>query len=70
MSAVLAQLAKLLALVVAMLDALVKGAQSLLASYPQAPLLLISILPIIAFWLLRALRASVDEKEVNDAEAG
>ncbi|MBL8119467.1 MAG: hypothetical protein J0L63_11225 [Anaerolineae bacterium] len=60
LNAIIQQIASLMALVVAMLDVLVKGAQSILATYPQAPLLMISVVPIILFWLLRAMRDEED----------
>ncbi len=53
LAAIIQAIAHLMAIVVAMLEVLVGGAQSILATYPQAPLLLISVTPIIAFWLLR-----------------
>ena len=54
LNAILQQIANLLALVVGMLDALVEGAQSVLKSYPQAPLLILTAAPIILYWLLKA----------------
>lgn len=63
LNAIIQQIANLMALVVAMLDALVKGAQSVLTNYPQAPLLLVSVVPIIAYWLLRTLRGEQDESD-------
>lgn len=53
LAAIIQAIAHLMGIVVAMLQVLVQGAQSVLATYPQAPLLLISVTPIIAFWLLR-----------------
>ena len=66
LNAIIQQIANLMALVVAMLDGLVKGAQSVLATYPQAPLLLVSVVPIIAYWLLRTLRGEQDEGQRDD----
>lgn len=63
LNAIIQQIANLMALVVAMLDGLVKGAQSVLSTYPQAPLLIISVVPIIAYWLLRAVRGTQDESD-------
>jgi hypothetical protein len=63
LNAIIQQIANLMALVVAMLDALVKGAQSVLTDYPQAPLLLVSVVPIIAYWLLRTMRETQDDAD-------
>lgn len=57
---ILQQIANLLALVVGMLDALVEGAQSVLQDYPQAPLLIISVVPIIVYWLLKSVQQDSD----------
>lgn len=54
LSAIIHQIINLLALVVAMLEAFVQGAQSLLANYPQAPMLMLAVVPMILFWLMRA----------------
>ena len=59
---ILQQIANLLALVVAMLDALVVGAQSVLSSYPQAPLLILTVAPIILYWLLKAVEGDNDHE--------
>jgi hypothetical protein len=56
LAAIIQAIAHLMAIVVAILEILVQGAQSVLATYPQAPLLLISVTPIIAFWLLRVVQ--------------
>ncbi len=53
LSAIIYQIVNLLALVVAMLEAFVQGAQGVLATYPQAPALMLAVVPIILFWLLR-----------------
>jgi len=63
LNAILQQIANLLALVVGMLDALVEGAQSVLKSYPQAPLLILSVTPIILYWLLKAVEGDKDNEE-------
>jgi hypothetical protein len=63
LNAILQQIANLLALVVGMLDALVEGAQSILQSYPQAPLLILSVTPIILYWLLKAVEGDKDNEE-------
>jgi len=59
---ILQQIANLLALVVGMLDALVEGAQSILKSYPQAPLLILTVSPIILYWLLKAVEGDKDNE--------
>jgi hypothetical protein len=63
LNAILQQIANLLALVVGMLDALVEGAQSVLKHYPQAPLLIITVAPIMLFWLLKAVEGDKDNEE-------
>lgn len=63
LNAILQQIANLLALVVGMLDALVEGAQSVLQDYPQAPLLIISVVPIMLFWLLKSVEQEKDKGE-------
>lgn len=60
---ILQQIANLLALVVGMLDALVEGAKSVLQDYPQAPLLIISVVPIMLFWLLKSVEQEKDKGE-------
>lgn len=59
----LQQLAHVLALIVAILEKLVEGAQTIIATYPQAPLLMISVLPILVFWLLKFFPADPDDSE-------
>ena len=61
LNAILQQIANLLALVVGMLDTLVDGAQSVLQNYPQAPLLIISVVPIMLFWLLKSVEHNKGE---------
>lgn len=63
LSAIIHQIVNLLALVVAMLEAFVQGAQSVLASYPQAPALMLAVVPIILFWLLRATQRNKKDDE-------
>ncbi len=64
LSAIIHQIVNLLALVVAMLEAVVQGAQSVLANYPQAPTLMLAVVPIILFWLIRTTqRKKNDDKE-------
>lgn len=63
LNAILQQIANLLALVVGMLEALVDGAQSVLSNYPQAPLLIITVAPIILFWLLKAVEGGNEGEE-------
>lgn len=63
LNAILQQIANLLALVVAMLDALVQGAQSVLQNYPQAPLLILTVTPIILYWLIKAVEGENDNGE-------
>jgi hypothetical protein len=63
LAAMMQQVANLMALIVSMLDMLVKGAQSVLASYPQAALLMVTVTPIVLFWLLRALDATEQNQQ-------
>lgn len=44
---------KMLALVMAGLDSLVAGAQGLLAAYPQTPALMVTLVPVLVFWIAR-----------------
>lgn len=44
---------KMLALVIAGLDTLVEGAQGLLETYPQTPALMLTLIPVIVFWVAR-----------------
>jgi hypothetical protein len=62
LSALIQQIVNLLALVVAMLEAVVQGAQSVLANYPQAPALMLAVVPIILFWLLRVTQRKKDNQ--------
>jgi hypothetical protein len=56
LTAIIHQIVGLLALVVAMLEAFAQGAQSFIENYPQAPTLMLAVVPIILFWLLRVTR--------------
>jgi hypothetical protein len=44
---------KMLALVIAGLDTLVESAQGLLATYPQTPALMLTLVPVLVFWVAR-----------------
>ena len=44
---------KMLALVMAGLDTLVSGAQGFLAAYPQTPALMVTLVPVLVFWVAR-----------------
>ncbi len=53
LNAVIQYIANLMKLVVTMLEMLIQGARTVLADYPQAGLLMVTVLPIVAFWLIR-----------------
>lgn len=47
------QVANLLAVVMSALDGLVRNAQAMLQTYPEAPALMLTLIPVGLFWLLR-----------------
>jgi anti-sigma factor RsiW len=53
LTALINQIAGLLSMVMMTLDALVSGARDVLNAYPEAPALMIALIPIALFWLLR-----------------
>jgi hypothetical protein len=53
LSALIAQIAGLLAALINMLQAAVKGAQAVLETYPELPVVMLTTIPIAVFWLLR-----------------
>lgn len=53
LGAVIGQIVSLLALVMTSLNHLVQDAQQMLQSYPEAPALVITLIPIALFWLVR-----------------
>lgn len=53
LTALIQQIAGLLSLILSSLDALVKGAQDVLATYPEAPVVMFALIPITLFWLAR-----------------
>lgn len=54
---------KMLALVIAGLDSLVEGAQGLLATYPQTPALMITLVPVLVFWVARLNRRDTSDPD-------
>lgn len=53
LSALIDQIAGLLSVIMSALDALVAGARDVLNAYPEAPALMIALIPIALFWLAR-----------------
>jgi hypothetical protein len=53
LGSLISQIINLLALVLNSLDSLVHGAQQMLKTYPEAPVLMITLIPIALFWLAR-----------------
>lgn len=53
LSAVIVQIAGLLTALISMLQGVVAGAQSLLETYPELPVVVLTTIPIAVFWLLR-----------------
>jgi anti-sigma factor RsiW len=53
LSQVLQAIVSLLLVVVAMLEAGIAAAQNMMATTPQAPLLLVALVPVILLWLVR-----------------
>jgi len=54
---------KMLALVMAGLDTLVAGAQGFLAAYPQTPALMVTLVPVLVFWIAR-----LNNREPSDSD--
>jgi hypothetical protein len=53
LNVLLQQIVNLLASAVAVLDGFVQGAQQVVSEYPVAPALLLSVAPLVLFWLMR-----------------
>ncbi|MBN8637613.1 MAG: hypothetical protein J0M07_20000, partial [Anaerolineae bacterium] len=53
LTALINQIAGLLSLIMNSLDALVQGARAVLNTYPEAPVVMVAIIPIALFWLVR-----------------
>jgi hypothetical protein len=53
MSAVITQIAGVLAALMTTLQGVVKGAQSVLETYPEIPVVMLTTIPIAVFWLVR-----------------
>lgn len=53
LSSLIGQVVTLLGMVMNTLDALVQGAKAVLETYPEAPALMIALIPIALFWLVR-----------------
>ena len=53
LTALINQIAGLLSLIMNSLDALVQGARDVLNTYPEAPVVMVAIIPIALFWLVR-----------------
>src|SRR5690606_20346849 len=53
LSAVIAQIAGLLAALISLLQGVVTGAQRILETYPELPVVMLAVTPIALFWLLR-----------------
>jgi hypothetical protein len=53
LGSLISQIINLLAVVMNSLDSLVYGAQQMLKAYPEAPVLMITLIPIALFWLAR-----------------
>lgn len=54
LAALMHTLSRLLALVLAGVNTLAQSARDFLEAYPQTPALMVTILPVILFWLVRA----------------
>lgn len=64
LSAAIQQVAGLLAAVMNTLQAMVSSAQTVLETYPEMPVVMITTIPIALFWLLRV---AVDTRQNRDA---
>ena len=53
LTGVINQIAGLVSVVMNSLDALVAGAREVLKTYPEAPVLMLGLIPIASFWLVR-----------------
>lgn len=53
LNSVISQLVGLLGVVMAALDGLAKGAQAVLAAYPEVPVVMVTLIPLSLFWLVR-----------------
>lgn len=64
LSAAVAQVVGLLAAVMNTLESMVKGAQAMLETYPEVPLVMLTTIPIAVFWLFRvAVDANHDREQ-------
>lgn len=62
------QIVNLLGLLIGMLEVFSQQAQTIVAEYPHAPVLLITLVPVALYWLMRyALKQQPDD---SDAEGG
>lgn len=53
LNTVISQIVGLLGVVMAALDGLAKGAQDVLAAYPEIPVVMVTLIPLSLFWLVR-----------------
>ncbi len=63
LTALINQIAGLLSMIMNSLDALVKGAQGMLNTYPEAPVVMVALIPIAVLWLIRFAGHSREEQE-------
>ena len=56
---------RMLALVIAGLDTLVASAQGLLETYPQTPALMITLVPVLIFWVVRLSRRAPTDNDTT-----
>ena len=66
LGSLIAQVVNLLGLVLNSLDELVRGAQNLLKAYPEAPVLMVTLIPVAVFWLVRFAWQNREESEVAE----
>lgn len=66
LDALIQQVVGVLAVIVGMLEVLVSGAQQVVADYPQAPALLLALIPLALFFLAR----NTLSKQSNEPDAG
>ncbi|HVU11484.1 MAG TPA: hypothetical protein VHD90_09410 [Phototrophicaceae bacterium] len=59
------QIVNLLGLLLNSLDELVRGAQDMLKAYPEAPVLMITLIPIALFWLARTALQHREERTLR-----
>jgi hypothetical protein len=63
LGALITQVVNLLGLVLNSLDELVRGAQEMLKAYPEAPVLMVTLIPLAVFWLARFAWQNREERE-------